>query len=200
MKHSPRRKSESFGQTVMQSPLVFGALIALAAAAAAQSHPASAPQTKAPTPATATSAAKAPLLSPQASAEAIESCMLRTGALLDALDRADYTTAETDFDPTIRAALSPAQLQQAWESLPAQFGRPGSRGAPQNVLSGGYVVVTVPIAYEKADLAAQVACDAEGKIGGFHMYALPSAQPAPAASAPAPAANTAPSRATTNGH
>ena len=60
-----------------------------------------------------------------AAAAAIESCNAKMQTLLAALDRHDYAGAETDFDDTMRAGLSPDQLQQAWESLPQKFGAPG---------------------------------------------------------------------------
>jgi hypothetical protein len=145
----------------------------------------------APPAATASPAAKdINELAPQAAAAAIESCLGKTDAVLAALDKGDYTGAEMDFNPTMQAGLPPAQLKQAWESLPSRFGTPGPRGAPHNSLSGGYVVITVPMPYQKMMLAAQVACAADGKIAGFHVMTLPE---------PAPAASAAPSSASTSG-
>lgn len=128
-------------------------------------------------------------LAPQAAAAAIESCVSQTDALLAALDKGDYKGAEMDFNPTMQAGLPPGQLQQAWEALPSRFGQPGQRGAPHNSLSDGYVVVTVPMPYQKMMLAAQVACAADGKIAGFHVMTLP--EPEPASSSPAPASSSA---------
>jgi hypothetical protein len=88
-----------------------------------------------------------------------------------------------DFNPTMQAGLPPGQLKQAWEGLPARFGQPGRRGAPHNSLSDGYVVITVPMPFTNMMLAAQVACESDGKIGGFHVMTLP---------APVPATSTAP--------
>lgn len=129
-------------------------------------------------------------LAPQAAAASIESCISKADSLLAALDKGDWQGAEMDFNPTMQAGLPPAQLQQGWESLPARFGQPGPRGAPHNNLSGGYVVVTVPMPFPSMMLAAQVACAADGKIAGFHLMTLP---------APAPAASAAPSPASTSG-
>ncbi|HET6906726.1 MAG TPA: DUF3887 domain-containing protein [Rhodanobacteraceae bacterium] len=130
-------------------------------------------------------------LAPQAVAAEIESCISKTDALLAALDKGDYRGAEMDFNPTMQAGLPPEQLKQAWEGLPARFGQPGPRGAPHNSLSGGYVVITVPMPFTNMMLAAQVACEADGKIGGFHVMTLPT--PAPAASV-APASSSAPAQ------
>jgi len=119
-------------------------------------------------------------LAPEAAAASIESCVAKTDALLAALDKGDYAGAEMDFTPTMRAGLPPDQLQRNWESLSTRFGTPGPRGAPHNSLSGGYVVITVPMPFPGTMLAAQVACAADGHIGGFHVMMLQA--PAPAAS------------------
>lgn len=122
-------------------------------------------------------------LAPQAAAAEIESCIGKTDALLAALDKGDYQGAEMDFNPTMQAGLPPGPLKQAWESLPSRFGKAGPRGAPHNSLSGGYVVITVPMPFENMMLAAQAACSADGKIAGFHVMTLPVPGPEPAASA-----------------
>ena len=117
-------------------------------------------------------------LAPQASAAAIESCNSKMQALLAALDKGDYTGAEMDFNDTMKAGLTPEQLKQAWQSLPAKFGQPISRGSAHNSMSNGYVVITVPMTYQNGNLAAQIACGADGKIAGFHAMTLPTAAPA----------------------
>lgn len=172
-------------------PLIVFALLGTSALACAA--PPSKPAThQAPiTPPAATAAPDAKAineLAPQAAAAEIESCIARTDAMLAALDKGDYAGAEMDFNPTMQAGLPPGQLKQAWESLPSRFGKPGPRGAPHNSLSGGYVVITVPMPFENMMLAAQAACSADGKIAGFHVMALPAPEPEPAASAaPSPA-------------
>jgi hypothetical protein len=128
-------------------------------------------------------------LAPQAAAASIESCIGKTDALLAALDKGDYAGAEMDFNPTMQAGLAPAQLQQVWQSLPARYGQPGPRGAPHNSMSGGYVVITVPMPFPSMMLAAQVACETDGKIAGFHLMALPA--PEPAAGTPQPSSSVA---------
>lgn len=175
-----------------QTIVITAALLGVCAAApAAPPQPATHQVPIAPPAATASPAAKAINdLAPQAAAAEIESCMSKADALLAALDKADYKGAEMDFNPTMQAGLPPGQLKQVWESLPARFGTPGPRGAPRNHLSGGYVMITVPMPYQKMMLAAQVACEADGKIAGFHLMALPATEPGPAASAAPASAST----------
>lgn len=174
-----------------RTSLTLLALLGIAATASAAPPPRSATHQAPITPpaATAAPADKAiNQLAPQAAAAEIESCIGKTDALLAALDKGDYQGAEMDFNPTMQAGLPPGQLKQAWESLPSRFGKPGPRGAPHNSLSGGYVVITVPMPFENMMLAAQAACSADGKIAGFHVMALPAPEPEPAASAaPSPA-------------
>jgi hypothetical protein len=178
--------------------LIMGVL--LGASAAASAAPPSQPAThQVPiTPPAATASPDAKVineLAPQAAAASIESCIAKTDALLAALDKGDYQGAEMDFNPTMQAGMPPAQLKQDWESLPARFGKPGPRGAPHNSLSGGYVVVTVPMPHPNMMLAAQVACAADGKVAGFHVMTLPAPEPEPATSAaPASSSGPAPAR------
>lgn len=120
-----------------------------------------------------------------ASATAIESCMGKTNALLAALDRGDYAGAESGFNDTMRSGLTTDQLKAGWESLSARFGKPGPRGAPQNTFSNGYTVITVPMPYERGNLAVQVACAADGQIAGFHAMSLTPIAPVGAPPAPA---------------
>jgi hypothetical protein len=130
-------------------------------------------------------------LAPQAAAAEIESCIARADALLAALDKGDYQGAEMDFNPIMLAGMPPDQLKQAWESLPARFGTPGPRGTPHNSLSGGYAVITVPMPFTRMMLAAQVACEVDGKIAGFHLMTLPAPKPEAAPSMAPAAARTA---------
>ena len=130
------------------------------------------------TPPTTTPQQSINALAPQASAAAIESCNNKMTALLAALDKGDYAGAEMDFNDTMKAGLTPDQLKQAWQSLPAKFGQPISRGMPHNSMSDGYVVITVPMKFQNGDLAAQIACGTDGKIAGFHAMTLPAAAPA----------------------
>lgn len=125
----------------------------------------------------------------QPAVAAIESCNAKMQTLLAALDKHDYAGAEMDFNDTMRAGLTPDQLQQAWESLPQKFGTPGPRGMPHNSASNGYNVITVPMSFQNASLAAQIACGADGKIAGFHVMTLPSPTPATAGSVAAPSSS-----------
>lgn len=144
-------------------------------------------QTRATTPASSAppAAVSAPIgtTAAQASPESLEACTTKATALLDALDKGDYAGAETDFSAPMRSGLTTDQLKAGWEALPQKFGARGVRGASQNSTSDGYVVITVPLAFQNGNLAAQVACGADGRIAGFHVMTAPSAPAAVPAAA-----------------
>ena len=114
-----------------------------------------------------------PATSEAASAERrrADACIGRAGALLDAAQAHDYEKATRDFDAKMRSALTAAQFQQAWESL-AQFGKLTARGQSHPGSHEGYVVVTIPLVFEKANLYAQVSCGSDGRIAGFYVKPL----------------------------
>jgi hypothetical protein len=91
--------------------------------------------------------------------------------LLDAAQKGDFANATRDFDATMRGAMPPAKLRQAWESL-AQFGRLQARGQSHPMTSDGYVAITIPLIFDKANLYAQVACGSDGRIAGFYVKPL----------------------------
>ena len=98
-------------------------------------------------------------------------CEARATALLDAAQKGDYAAATSDFDAKMRSAMPAAKFKQAWESL-AQFGALTARGQSHPGTGEGYLVVTIPLIFEKANLYAQVACGSDGRIAGFFVKPL----------------------------
>lgn len=98
-------------------------------------------------------------------------CEARATALLDAAQKGDYAAATRDFDAKMRSALPVAKFKQAWESL-AQFGALQARGQSHPATGEGYLVVTIPLIFEKANLYAQTACGSDGRIAGFFVKPL----------------------------
>jgi uncharacterized protein len=101
-------------------------------------------------------------------------------AVLDAMDAGDFAAAHARFDPAMAAAVSQEQLAQVWTTLPAQAGPLKARGEAKVVERDGRTLVSIPLHYEKAELNAVFAFDAEHRIGGFTVRPATS----PAASAP----------------
>ena len=98
-------------------------------------------------------------------------CESRAAALLDAAEKGDFAAATRDFDAKMRSALPAAKLKKAWDSL-AQFGALKARGQPHPATGKGYLVVTIPLIFDKANLYAQTACGSDGRIAGFFVKPL----------------------------
>lgn len=98
-------------------------------------------------------------------------CESRAKGLLDAAQKGDYAGATRDFDAKMRTALPVPKFKQAWESL-AQFGTLQARGQAHPMKGEGYIAITVPLIFDKANLYAQVACGSDGRIAGFYIKPL----------------------------
>jgi alpha-beta hydrolase superfamily lysophospholipase len=109
-------------------------------------------------------------------------CPARAEAILLALDEGRFKDASEPFDARMSAALPAEQLGQVWNSLPAQVGARKSRGEVIAGTQGGHATATIPLEFEQMWLALDIACDAEGKVGG--LFVRPYSPPQPAASGP----------------
>ena len=115
-----------------------------------------------------------------ARAQAIDGKAIATRAL-DHMDAGEYAQAEAMFNADMAKAVPADKLKAVWESLPAQVGKAGGRGDAQSMQQDTTTLVQVPLHFEKAELVAKFAIDADGRIAGFMI------QPAQAAAPPAPA-------------
>lgn len=96
-------------------------------------------------------------------------CVERGHAMLTALQAGHYDTATEHFDTTMHAQLTPAMLQQAWRAMAQKFGPAHPSSSAGVAHKGAYVVVNIPLGYKDQPLAAEVACDANNAIAGFHI-------------------------------
>lgn len=101
---------------------------------------------------------------------------------LDLMDAGDYAKVEGLFTPRMAEAVPADKLKAAWESLPVQMGKATGRGKATTAMQGKVAVVQVPLHFEKAELVAKFAIDADGRIAGFLVQ--PAQAPAVAADAP----------------
>lgn len=101
--------------------------------------------------------------------------------VLDQLDAGEYAAAEAGFTDTMATAVPAAKLKAIWESLPAQAGMATGRGEPTMKHADGFAVVVIPLHYEKIELVAELAINADGKVAGFFLKPAP--PPPPAATA-----------------
>lgn len=99
-------------------------------------------------------------------------------AVLDDMDYGRFEALHSRFSEKMAQAVSPAELKAIWTQLPLQFGRFADRGKPQVQSTDGTTVVVIPLLFERGQLQASIAIDADGKIAGFFIKPAP---PPPAA-------------------
>lgn len=103
----------------------------------------------------------------------------RAVQLLDHLQAGRVDDAESMFTPQMRAAVPAGKLRALWQSL----GDLQQRGDARVSTQQGMQMVEVPLQFASAALIAQIAVDPQDNIAGLLL------RPAPAAKAPAPAAD-----------
>jgi hypothetical protein len=96
-------------------------------------------------------------------------CRAVSTRLLDHLDKGDYIGATADFDGAMKAGLSTDRLAGIWQAMPIKFGAQGMREPERVSQMDGHTVVVTPLHYGKILIDAQVACNADGRIGGFYI-------------------------------
>ena len=79
----------------------------------------------------------------------------------------DFTSAEKDFDFTMKAVLSTKRLGQIWSQLEVQYGPFKSRIGSREAQEAGFRTVHVICRFEKATMDIKVVFDKNGKIGGL---------------------------------
>lgn len=96
-------------------------------------------------------------------------CQVTSKSMLDHLDQGDYAGATADFNDRMKAALGADKLAKVWPAVAQQFGARGAREQVRLNEVGGYALVITPLHYGQSLIDAQVACDADGKVAGFHI-------------------------------
>lgn len=117
-----------------------------------------------------------------ARAQPVDGKAIATRAL-DHMDAGEYAQVEAMFGADMAKAVPADKLKAVWESLPAQVGKSGGRGDAQSMQQDATTLVQVPLHFEKAELMAKFAIEADGKISGFMIQPAQAAAPAPAAPA-----------------
>ncbi|MDE2406322.1 MAG: alpha/beta fold hydrolase [Xanthomonadaceae bacterium] len=118
-------------------------------------------------------------LSLGAHAQALDPAAIARQAL-DQLEAGQYAQVETLFGPQMAAAVPADKLKAVWESLPPQVGKLTGRGDAVSSSANGATLVQIPLHFEKAELVAKFAIDADGKVAGFLIQPVQTAAPAPA--------------------
>lgn len=125
------------------------------------------------------------VLVPGAHAQATDPAAIARQAL-DYMDAGEFARVEQTFGEQMAAAVPAEKLKAVWESLPAQLGKARGRGEASVSTQGDATLVKVPLRYEKAELVATFAIDADGRINGFVVQPAQAVAPVPAVAADAP--------------
>ena len=150
----------------MHRQLIAAALIAALPALAFGQSPAA---TEKPHP---SSSAHANAVAGQANAARLEACDDLSSTMLGALEKGDFETASSKFDAQMRANLDAKKLSTVWASMSAKLGTLQSRGFPQAAMYQQLFIVVTPLYFEKGGVRAQVVCDMDNQIVGFHLQPL----------------------------
>lgn len=166
--------------------LALGLALPLARDTSAQNAP-PADVTPATTPTTETPAADVSSVeAPSATAITEGDAATSANAILDLMDAGDFTAVHARFDAKMAAAVSVDQLSQLWTTLPNQIGTAQGRGEAKTETQSGLRIARIPLRYERANVVAVLAFDANDKIAGFAI------RPDQAQSAVTPTAYAAP--------
>lgn len=83
------------------------------------------------------------------------------------LTQEDYANAVKSFDSTMKAAMPPNELQNAWASLVGQVGAFKKQVSTRETKEMGFDVVYVTCEFEKGPLNIKVVFNAEKEISGL---------------------------------
>jgi hypothetical protein len=107
-----------------------------------------------------------------ASSAQMTSCGGAANRAISAMNKGDFNGAMQSFDPAHKPPSD--KLQQAWGNLTKQYGNAKSIGdASQGQVTQGYVVVLVPLQFDKGPLGAEAACSANGQLVMLRFGPMP---------------------------
>lgn len=93
----------------------------------------------------------------------------RAQAVFAALAAGRWAEAAADFDETMAAQLTPAQLGDTWAVVIGAVGAYERAGEPFVRRQGDYTVVDVPLAFEAGDMTGRVSFHADGRVAGLFV-------------------------------
>ena len=96
-------------------------------------------------------------------------CQATSTRMLDHLDRGDYAGATAGFNDRMKVSLGADRLARIWPAVAQQFGERGAREQARLSQVDGHALVITPLHYGQSLVDARVACDADGKVVGFHI-------------------------------
>jgi dienelactone hydrolase len=88
-------------------------------------------------------------------------------ALVENLNRGEYSSARADFDSTMKLALPVDRLKDIWEGLLTQTGGFEEIAGTRSAESGKYRIIFVTCAFENGAIDVRVVFDPSGKVAGL---------------------------------
>lgn len=105
-----------------------------------------------------------------ASADQVSQCNKIASSVMSSLKSSDFDGATSTFDEQLKPMLPASKLKEGWKSLTDKYGQPKSIGnANEGQQVQDYTVVLLPMQFEKAEMGAQVACSAKGKVASLRI-------------------------------
>jgi dienelactone hydrolase len=88
-------------------------------------------------------------------------------AFTELLAKKDFTTAEAQFDQTMKTAMPHGKLEEAWNSVVLQAGAFKQQGKARTEKRGAYTLVFITCDFEKTKLEVRVVLDEAKHISGL---------------------------------
>ena len=94
----------------------------------------------------------------------------KAASLTDLVAANDWEAVRADFDATMLASLSEAQLESAWQQVTQQVGSYESRGEPTPVPKpGDLLVFDTPMQFERGAMKSRVTLRPDGQVAGLFI-------------------------------
>jgi hypothetical protein len=91
----------------------------------------------------------------------------RSKTILHELINGRYEGVTADFNPTMKEALPAAKLATVWNDINEKMGTYQSMGEPVQTTEQGYIVVFVPLTFEKGTIRAKLVYDNTNYVAGL---------------------------------
>jgi hypothetical protein len=134
--------------------------------------------TSAPAPVTPAPAPVAPAPAPAATVAPSPSAIEATAnGLVASLAAGKPVDAEAHFDATMKAALTPAKLDEVWRSIVTQYGSYQKITEASTTQEAGYRVVYLWTKFERGMVTTKVVFGASGEVAGLFFLPVRQEQP-----------------------
>lgn len=99
----------------------------------------------------------------------MESAASKAQEILETYSARQWDVLRQDFDRRMLAGLSEEMLAETDAAITAQVGELVSKGDATTKVSGDYLVVDIPLQFERGELKFRVTLNGEGKMSGIWL-------------------------------